>query len=228
MIIDPNLQQAFGYLLPTLGVMKNLHGFLPKNILDIGSAHGHFTRLMKVVWPDAGRYCVEANMACEAFYGDLDAISSWCGLGDRDGTLTFYKDGQDPVSHGNGFFLEDTPAFAEGRVISEQVAVRKLDTLWTGVQFDFIKIDTQGSEYDIIMGGKNTISRAKAVLVECSFLKYNKGAPLIDDVIRVMQHLGFMIYDIVGPWNGGFGYQGRKTQADVMFIRRDLESWLSL
>ena len=54
-----------------------------------------------------------------------------------------------------------------------------------------IKIDTQGSELDIIKGGKNIISQAKYVILELSLKEYNKNAPNITDTISYMNLLGF-------------------------------------
>jgi hypothetical protein len=57
--------------------------------------------------------------------------------------------------------------------------------------FDLVKLDTQGSELDILKGGKNLISRAKVVILEVSLIEYNEGAPTVEETIDYMNEIGF-------------------------------------
>ena len=59
-------------------------------------------------------------------------------------------------------------------------------------EFDLIKIDTQGSELDIITGGINLCNKAKGILLEVSLTQYNEGAPLYQEVISFMENIGFI------------------------------------
>ena len=58
-------------------------------------------------------------------------------------------------------------------------------------RFDLIKIDTQGSEIDIMMGGIELIKRANCVILEVSIIPYNTGAPSYMDVISFMNELRY-------------------------------------
>jgi FkbM family methyltransferase len=62
---------------------------------------------------------------------------------------------------------------------------------------DFVKLDTQGSELDIIEGGASTF-RAKVLLanIEVEFIEMYKDQPLFGDVDRRMQELGFVLLDL--------------------------------
>jgi FkbM family methyltransferase len=41
---------------------------------------------------------------------------------------------------------------------------------------DFIKIDVQGCEMDILKGGKDTVKHATRLIVELQHMEYNEGA----------------------------------------------------
>ena len=57
--------------------------------------------------------------------------------------------------------------------------------------FDFIKIDVQGSELDILKGGSNVVKKAKGILLELSIEEFNINAPLYKDVEDYMNSINF-------------------------------------
>ena len=61
-----------------------------------------------------------------------------------------------------------------------------------------IKLDTQGSEIDILKGGKNLVNRSSVIILEVSFIEYNEGAPLAEEVLSFMNEIGFDKYIVVG------------------------------
>lgn len=63
-------------------------------------------------------------------------------------------------------------------------------------EVDFIKIDTQGSELDILEGGLDFLSRAVGIEVEMEFVEVYKGQPLFDEVHSFLTRNGFNLFDI--------------------------------
>ncbi len=62
---------------------------------------------------------------------------------------------------------------------------------------DFIKIDTQGSEYEIIKGARRILTdNIPMVLTETWCSEIYKGAPLTHDVLRLMFELGYQPADL--------------------------------
>lgn len=57
---------------------------------------------------------------------------------------------------------------------------------------DFIKIDTQGSELDVLRGGKSVVSNAKLVVLELPIVQYNLGSPSLDETVRYMIQANFI------------------------------------
>lgn len=69
-----------------------------------------------------------------------------------------------------------------------------LDSL--GLKPDFIKLDTEGSELEILQGGQETLKGALGVSVEIGFVELFQGQPLFRDVDAFMSQQGFTFYDI--------------------------------
>ena len=61
----------------------------------------------------------------------------------------------------------------------------------------YVKLDTQGSEIDILQGGLTTLSDAQVVEIEVSFNPMYEGCPLFGDVDRFMRSQGFVLWRFV-------------------------------
>ena len=80
-------------------------------------------------------------------------------------------------------------------------------------KYDLIKVDTQGSELDVIEGGKEICSKAKAMLLEVSYTEYNKDAPLSEEVINYMKDFKFKPAAVIGVQMNNGSYQ-----EDILFL----------
>jgi FkbM family methyltransferase len=61
----------------------------------------------------------------------------------------------------------------------------------------YLKLDTQGSEIDILQGGLATLADAQLVEVEVSFNPMYENCPLFGDVDRFMRSNGFVLWRFV-------------------------------
>ena len=115
--------------------------------------------------------------------GDRDWHIEGYALGSSDGSMPINVMVSDQFSS----FLEPDHGrvkdYAELNVPchTETVTVRTLDVVLPVLQerigFDrpYLKIDTQGSELDVILGGPRLLSQADYILVEVSLVEYNIG-----------------------------------------------------
>lgn len=74
-----------------------------------------------------------------------------------------------------------------------RVPVRRLDALLAGRALDddvFIKMDVQGYEGHVIRGGRSAFRRARAALVEMSFVPLFSGQPLFEEVHALLVECG--------------------------------------
>ena len=168
----------------------------PNAILDIGAHTGQFHNWAKRVWPDVGVFMVEANPLHESA---LDRLAMMNGdnyliaaLGDEEREVTFYTRSDKPQTEGNSYYKEagwwDIPQLIQ----ESKVNLQKLDNIFEDeAVFELIKIDTQGSELDILKGGKELVSRASVVVLEVSIIEYNEGAPTSEELTDYMNSIGF-------------------------------------
>lgn len=191
-------------------------GYVPGVVHDIGAAEGGWARMALRHWPTARFVCFEPLAERQAALRTLAAEHPGqvelraCGLGDEDGELAL----------GVTDFLWDS-SFAYAGRMARTVPVRRLDTLVAeGLpRPDFLKIDVQGFEARVVRGGREAVSGADLVLMECAFFPFCAEMRTLDRSVAMMAELGFVPYEFVDflrrPLDGAMG------QCDLLFVRRD-------
>ena len=126
--------------------------------------------------------------ALDRYKGERDffitAYPSSCGL---------YKPNQKMVEK---FGAEDN------LTVIEKIKVKTIDLDSFADQYeidcvDFMKLDTEGSELDILHGAENVLNKSVLGLsIEVSFIKMHEGQPLISDIDQYLRRLGFKLYDL--------------------------------
>lgn len=84
---------------------------------------------------------------------------------------------------------------------------------------DLIKIDTQGSELDILLAGGEYLQKISVIKCEVEFVELYKGQPLFDDVVRELSARGFRY---VGLFDGHV-YVGKNIWGDAIFVKKRFE-----
>lgn len=195
-------------------------GVTVENVLDIGAYRGHFSYTVKAVWPNAKIQQFEADER-QAKYLQDDA--NIVVLGDLEREVDFYTipDSAEGVTTGSSIYKENTIYYQRPTILKKQM--KKLDSL-VDISGDWskglVKIDTQGSELDILRGAQNFLNNQKPqyILLECSLMPYNEGAPLISQVTSQMLEWGYEFNDI---FDMTYDKSGRLLQMDVLFRRKD-------
>ena len=131
--------------------------------------------------------------------------------------MIFYKRKGDPTSTGNSFYKELTQFYSDDQLdIINENGIMLDDLFEKESEFDLIKIDTQGSELDIITGGINLCKKAKGILLEVSLTQYNEGAPLYGDVVEFMKTIQFTPVEILDESRNHGSHQ-----QDILFIKNE-------
>jgi hypothetical protein len=94
---------------------------------------------------------------------------------------------------------------------------RLSEVLPKDIDMDFIKMDVQGAELEIIEGSLDVFMRTKFVQLECPVHPNNKGAPLFEHYINYMANCNFKVFDI----NTIF-YNGKLMAVDFIFVNKNL------
>lgn len=178
--------------------MKQVFDFIVQNnvqsVLDIGANAGNFSVTLKTNKPDLDIFMIEANPWCVNFLERTGIPFEIACLSNEPKEVKLYLNRANWICTGVSYYQENTQWYSSGDFTT--VEAKTLDFViykrfGHQKKFDYIKLDTQGSELDIIRGAPKTIKAAKYVQIELSLIEYNKGAPLKDDVVNFMKELGF-------------------------------------
>ena len=191
--------------------------FLPYRILDVGANIGQFHKLAQSTYPEAFIFSIEASPECEQSLKEITP-NYYIGLLAKDNSeYNFFSRKDAPTGTGNSIYRELTHFYCDDMLeILKQTGIKLDDLFEEDSEFDLIKIDTQGSELDIISGGLNLCKKAKGILLEVSLTQYNEGAPLYDEVISFMQNLGFKAVAILDEARNHGAHQ-----QDILFINEN-------
>ena len=202
-------------------------GFRPKGILDIGAYEGTFAIMAKHFFPQAPVLMFEAQPGKEQILKTVAA-----GLADVDyrmGLLGPENRAQvpfgvvNPTGNTSGSSLyEEQTRFARDVIF---LPMRTLDDVvaeFAGREFDMLKLDVQGAELDVLRGAARTLAGIEVIVIELSLQEYNKGAPLIAEVVARLDALGFALFDMFGVSRMPTGIL---LQSDGVFLRRDSRFW---
>lgn len=199
-----------------------LTGWQPRSIYDIGALHGEWSKEAAEVFPAAEHFLFEANADHERDLKSSGYRYFIAALGAEDGVEAPFYVAKDVDPSGASLYRENTRHFVDAKLMVRKVVTTRLDSVVAahGLPLaDLAKIDTQGSELDVIAGGKHALSRCGVLIVETSFLNYNKGAPLFADVIAALDKLGMKCVDISQTHHIGPGFY---VQADLVFVNDEV------
>ena len=209
-----------------LNEVKKL-GIDPVAILDIGAHIGEFYGWVKYEWPNSVVWMIESNEIHESTLKNLTSGKNdeylIAALGDKEREVTFYTRRDKPHTEGNSYYKEANYWDIPQLVLESKRKLQRLDDLFTeDTKFELIKMDTQGSELDILRGGKNLVSKSSAVILEVSYIEYNLGSPLAEDVIDYMKLEGFDIYLEIGEhYSNEPQWKDVIVQKDLLFYRQE-------
>jgi FkbM family methyltransferase len=198
------------------------------SVIDVGAHHGQFALLASRCFPSAEVWCFEplqeARTILEAVAGrdKLTIISA--AAGEEAGEQELHVSRASDSSSLRPILESLTTAFPgteEDRTV--RVSVVRLDDVFEQPPQRplLLKIDSQGSELDILAGGKALLRSVDAIFVECSFVEFYAGQALIGQVIAYLQDRSFVlsgVYSVVRD------RAGRCLQADLLFERADRDA----
>lgn len=202
---------------------KKLYDAIKKNdirsIIDIGANVGQFAKEIKSIFPNISILCIEPNVACEPYLKSLGFPYIICCPSDKSSIKNFYKMKNDPIGTGHSLYKENSHHYEGDNLLVEKIRTDTLDSILEksnfNKEFDLIKIDTQGSEYDILMGCQKTLSKCKMVLAETDVLNYNQGCASQQSVIDLLCNAGFKHHILIENQISN----GNICQQDLLFFR---------
>jgi FkbM family methyltransferase len=206
------------------------NGLNAKVIFDIGASNTIWSVVAHTVFPSAQIEMFEplAEVSDRYLHGKLTHPSvvnflrtakqriHAVALGSRNGICSFHrmKDESASTSIATGNFA------THSQVIP--VPMHRLDDFVEKHKMpfpDIIKLDTQGSEGDILEGARLSLGHARAVFIESWFTKmYGQHTPLFLEMAHFLSQFGMQLADLGGEYRDNEGILHTK---DALFFRPD-------
>jgi FkbM family methyltransferase len=207
-------------------VFQRFRNLGPITLVDIGAHKGWFTTGMNSVCSVKDALLIEPIGALAQELASDPALSDYrildCAVSDFDGEIEMKIFPEAPYMSSVLTLdrsVDDVAETAKTNAVCVLRPARKLDTIAAGfapTAIDLIKIDVQGLEHLVINGGRETLSRTKAVYTEVSFRPIYLGSSLFFDIHALLQTHGFMMIDL----EPGFrSRSGELLQADALFVK---------
>lgn len=199
-----------------------------KSVIDIGANVGQFALNIRALLPDAAIYSFEAIPSVyedllQNFSSDEKFKAYNVGLGNEQGKTTFYVNNFSDSSS----FLKMTDTHKDNFPITShgektiEIIIDKLDNILSVKDLEqpyLVKLDVQGFEKEVILGGSNIIKNADYVISEVSFVELYEKQILFDTIYKMMKEFGF---EYVGNFDQLASYvNGEIMQADAIFRRK--------
>uniref|UniRef100_UPI00404887DD FkbM family methyltransferase n=1 Tax=Algoriphagus sp. TaxID=1872435 RepID=UPI00404887DD len=145
-----------------------------------------------------------------------------CAVGDIDGeTLINISNNSVSSSVLPMTELHTNASVGSSYIGAETVELSRLDTVGQEYIFKakntFLKIDTQGFEWQVIEGAQGVLPQIKGILCEMSILPLYEGQYLWLEIINKFEGMGYTLWSI----QKGFSDErdGRSLQVDLVFYR---------
>lgn len=201
------------------GSLRTLHrlGFRPAFCIDVGAYQGEWTTLFRSIFLHSKVLMVEAQEAQRPVLQQVrshhpDEISMAISLlGSADGHRVAFSE----MATGSSVFPESSPYLRSTVTKTTQ----RLDSLLLAGRYpsvDFLKLDVQGYELEVLKGAPAALSQSTAVLLEASLMPVNRGCPLVAEIIAFMAHSRFRLFDFCSQIRRR---DGVLWQTDLLFLR---------
>lgn len=196
------------------------NGLTPKTVIDVGAAVG--TPALYHTFPEAHHVLIEPLKE------NVPQLEQWVRtLKSAQYVLAVAasQSGQSTINvHpdlvGSSLYLENEDSDVNG--IERVVPAITLDQLQAEHLLHepyLIKIDTQGSELEVLKGANAILEETEMIILEVTFFNFFAGAPTALDYIKFMQEKGFVIYEIFD-----IGYRlldDAMSQVDIAFVKEN-------
>ena len=214
---------------PDFQLLQSLKNFNVDMILDVGANVGQFASGLRDIGFKGKIISFEPlTTAHQKLLALTRQDPNWivhprCAIGDHDGEIEINIAGNSVSSSVLPMLeLHSSAANGSAYVGSERVLISKLDTIappyLKQANNPFLKIDTQGFEWQVLDGAKMILPKMCGVLCELSLIELYQGQHLW---LEIIQRLGEQDFSL---WTLQQGFtdlrDGRALQVDAIFFRK--------
>ena len=220
------LRKRLGFPLEELALSRlKDNGFNPQVVLDVGASYGLFADQVWQFWSECEVHCFEP---------DSEYVKKlWAHTKDNhrlyvNQSLVGAKAEAEVIYH---HILGASTILKENTDIVEQqnktcgpvrtCSMTSIDNYCDKhhLKPDFLKIDVQGYELEVLKGAENYLSSIEVILTEVNHIEVYQGVPLAAELIEWLSKHGYALHDI-------FNFMRRPLddalwQTDMIFVRHD-------
>lgn len=198
--------------------LLNENGFVPKTIFDVGAYKGDFALLSKKVWKNSEIICFEPLTEQVKLLKEIAVNTPKMKV--IEGVVGEEKK-----------IIEFNEAETASSCLNEQIdqgflkTQKNMNTLVNYISDynlnkpNLIKIDTQGYEYQVLLGAEDILGDVDVILAELNFIDIHKNVFLAADVINFLDKKNFVLYDIAEIHRRPI--DNAVWQTDFIFIKKD-------
>ncbi len=184
-------------------------------IYDIGAYRAEWSKnLSKTSLKKKNFILFEANQANEKYLKSSNFKYFIGVLSDVKKKVNFYS----RKLTGDSYYREQSERYDQN-YIPEIITTKTLDEIVKEEKLElpnFIKIDTQGSEIDILKGANKTITNCDLIYLETPIIEYNLNSPSLNEYIAYLKSINFVPLDICE-----IHYMDKMLiQVDILFINK--------
>ena len=175
---------------------NSLISFNLETVYDIGASDGSFTNNISQYLHEDTKYHLFEPYEYTEIEVDVDHQWHRVYLSDSARKVNFYIN--DEFHTGNSYYKEDTVAFDEIEPV--EVITVSLDKYVAENNLtlpDLIKIDTQGSELDILKGAEYCLKNASVLILELPLIPYNIGSPGMVEILEYLRIKRFVPFTVI-------------------------------
>ena len=186
------------------------------HIVDVGCHQGKWTEKVKLEYPNANYYLVDSS---DTHQEKLQSLGNFIHayVGQHKEQREYYSTGNNMDETGNSLYKENSNVPFE----TKTVVTEPLQNILPDTNYDYIKMDVQGAELEIIEGSLNLFKKTKWVQLECPVFHNNSGSPKFEHYINYMANSGFRVFDIDSIF-----YNYRLMAVDFLFVNKDMPAQL--
>ena len=198
-------------------------GFHPGIVVDVGVADGTFE--IYTVFPEAYYLLIEPleefMPAMRWIAGRYQADITLAAAGGEEGQVAI-RFGQ---AHEDMHGATVIPSLGSGPspgLCTRTIAMRRIDSLVDNLQRAgpiLLKVDTQGSELEVVRGASGVLDRIEVIILEVSLFNFGQAQPEMVEVVSFMSGLGYVPYDMFGGYNRPL--DNALAQIDIAFVKSD-------
>jgi len=211
-------RERFPSMEATLDILSR-QGFFGKVAIDVGAFDGRWTRMYKSIFPQSAVLMVEAQMSMALHLEEVvkqfsDVAFASEVLGSETGRAVNFTE----MGMGSSVYEELSP-YRRRQVERQLITLEDLiDSHPRFKNIDFLKLDVQGYELEVLRGAIPVLSSVQFILLEVSIIPMNKGVPTLFEVFSLMNDHGFVLMDICDQTRRK---DNLLLQADLLFVNKE-------